>query len=499
MGIIQKQSISGLVIAYAGVVLGFITTGYLMPEYLKEDEIGIIRVIVSYATLLAQFAGLGFSIVALRMFPYFRDAKTKHHGFLGLHMMISFVGFILVMSLFKLYEHFFLAEDLEKSALLNQFFIYIIPLSIFVLLYNIADSYYKALFDAIKGAFYKDVLQRLIILLALLIYINTNYDFEYLVQYYVLAFAIPPLMMFYSLYGQGELNFMPDFDFLNPKLKKQISSVALFGMLTSFSGILVINIDVLMIERYLSLSDVGIYTITFFFGSLVKVPARPLTRISGIVIAESFKKNQLSEIDLIYKKSSINLTSIALWVFLGLMVNSENIIHQIGENYRPGLYVIFFIGLSNVIELSSGVVNQIIFNSKYYKYSSHFILVFVIILIISNLILIPIYGILGAAIATLLSKSIFMLLKVIFVKVKMNLTPFTWKTTLPFVFAIFAYFVQLLLNPFTNYLVDILIRSILVSLLFIIPIIAFHISEDINTWLKQSIIGLKKRVKKPRD
>lgn len=469
-----------------------------MPEYLKEEEIGLIRVIVSYATLLAQFAGLGFSIVALRMFPYFRDPKTKHHGFLGLHMLISLIGFILVMGLFKLYEYFFMADDISNTPLLDEFFVYIFPLSVFVILYNIADSYYKALFDALKGAFYKDVIQRLIILIALLIYVIINYDFEYLVKYYVLAFAIPPLMMYFSLYKRRELGLLPDFNFLTPNLKKQISSVALFGMLTSFSGILVINIDVLMIERYLSLSDVGIYTITFFFGSLVKIPARPLTRITGIVIAESFKKNEMEEINTIYKKSSINLTTIAIWVFLGLMVNSENIILQIGENYRPGLYVVFFIGLSNVIELSAGVVNQILFNSNYYKYSSHFILGFAILLIISNLILIPIYGILGAAIATLLAKSIFILSKVIFVKIKMGLFPFSWKTILPLLFALLGYFIQSFIDPFNNYIIDIIIRSIIVSILFLIPVIFFQISEDINTWLKQSIITLKNKVNLPK-
>ena len=246
-----------------------------------------------------------------------------------------------------------------------------------------------------------------------------------------------------------------------------------------------------MIERYLSLSDVGIYTIAFFFGSLVKIPARPLTRISGIVIAESFKRNEMTEIDSIYKKSSINLSTIAIWVFLGLIVNSENIIHQIGENYRPGLYVIFFIGLSNVIELSTGVVNQIIFNSKYYKFSSHFILVFVILIIISNALLIPYYGILGAAMATLFAKSIFMMGKVAFVYYKMKLFPYKMTTILPVIFALLAYFLQLLFPPMSHYILDILIRSIGVSIVFMIPILWLEVSSDMNQWLSKLIKSMK--------
>ena len=72
-----------------------------MPKYLAEEQIGLLRVIVSYSTLLAQFAGLGFSIVAVRMFPYFRDSKTHHHGFLSLFLIASLV---VALSVFRLIE-----------------------------------------------------------------------------------------------------------------------------------------------------------------------------------------------------------------------------------------------------------------------------------------------------------------------------------------------------------------------------------------------------------
>lgn len=498
MGIIQKQSIYGLILSYLGVILGFITTGYLMPEFLHEEEIGLLRVLVSYATLIAQFAGLGFSIVAVRMFPYFRDPKTNHHGFLGLFLLISLLGWLLMMILFHFYEKLFMTKDFIESPMLSQYFSWIIPLSLFVLLYNITDAFYRSTYNALKGAFLKEVIQKIFVLFVVLLYIFHIYPFSSLVQFYIFAFAIPPLLMFYSLWRQKELKLIPDFKFLKPELRKQIGNVALFGMLTSFSGILVINIDVLMIQKYMTLSDVGIYTITFFFGTLIKIPARPLTRISGIVIAESFKNNDNKNIDLIYKKSSITLLTIASWVFLGLLINQENIIDLIGENYRPGLYVIFFIGLSNVLELSTGVVNQILFNSKYYRYSSHFIFIFVILVIISNLILIPLYGIIGAALATFISKTLYMMIKVVFVKIKLGFSPYSWKTLIPLFFVILVYFVQLLIPTLNNFIIDIILRSTLVSILFLVPIIWLQVSLDINHWLTKIFNTIKNKVNQPK-
>lgn len=495
MGIIQNQSIKGLIYSYIGVVVGFITTGYLMPRYLLPDEVGLLRVLVSYAVLLAQFSGLGFSIVAVKMFPYFRDPATKHHGFFGLFSLISLIGFSIVITIFGIYSYFFMAEDFNQSPLLRNYFYWIIPLTFFVLLYNIADAYYRALFDAIKGTILKDVVQRILILTALVLFILQLYTLGDLILYYSLAFSIPPLLMYYHLTRDHQIGWFPDLKFIDKDLKKKIWNVAVFGLLSSFSGILVLNIDVLMVERYLGLTQAGLYTITFFFGTLIMIPARPLTRISSIIIAEAFKKDDITEVDMIYKKSSINLTSIAILVFLGLAINMENIMTMIGEEYRPGYAVILLIGFSNVIEMSSGVINQIIFNSRFYRFSSYFILIFAILIIVSNIFLIPMYGIMGAALATLIAKSIYILIKLFFVKIKIGLSPYSLKTILVFLIGLLTYYIQSFILPFDNYIIDIIIRSSTVTLIFSILIYLLNISPDINKWTLDMLNYLKNRIK----
>ncbi|HEY9113717.1 MAG TPA: hypothetical protein VIN10_03400, partial [Bacteroidales bacterium] len=95
MGIIQKQSISGTIYSYIGVLLGFVITGLLFPRVFTTDEVGLLRVLISYSTLLAQFAGLGFSAVTVKLFPFFHSEKKNHHGFLGLVSLVSLFGFLL--------------------------------------------------------------------------------------------------------------------------------------------------------------------------------------------------------------------------------------------------------------------------------------------------------------------------------------------------------------------------------------------------------------------
>ncbi len=102
MGIIKKQSISGTIYSYVGVVLGFITAGLLYPLIFSTEEIGLLRILVSYSLLFAQFAGLGINTVTVKLFPYFRDYERKHNGYLGLALLVSAVGLVIAISAFLL-------------------------------------------------------------------------------------------------------------------------------------------------------------------------------------------------------------------------------------------------------------------------------------------------------------------------------------------------------------------------------------------------------------
>lgn len=43
MGVIEKQSLRGMIHLFCGVILGFITTGLLFPKILDAKEIGLLK------------------------------------------------------------------------------------------------------------------------------------------------------------------------------------------------------------------------------------------------------------------------------------------------------------------------------------------------------------------------------------------------------------------------------------------------------------------------
>ena len=83
--------------------------------------------------------------------------------------------------------------------------------------------------------------------------------------------------------------------------------------------------------------------------------------------------------------------------------------------------------MSKLIIMVFGYSSELISLSKYYKFNVLTILILAIIGIILNIILIPVFGLTGAAAASLTSIIIFNIIKYIFIKIKFGISPFTIK------------------------------------------------------------------------
>ena len=487
MGVIQKQSISGTIYSYLGVLLGFITVGWLFPRILSTGQVGLLRILVSYSVLFAQFASLGINSVSVKLFPYFRNSEEKHHGFLGIALLVSLAGFILSTGIYLLLKPLFISQASEKSSLFTTYFYYVVPLILFTLLFSIFDTYYRVLYNAVKGIVYKEVVQRLLILAAILLYFFKLIDFQWLVILYVLAFISPSLFLMGTLIRDKLFFVKPDFDFIDKKMAREMINVAFFGILASFSGVLVLNIDVIMVNHYLGLGEAGIYTIAFFFGTLILVPMRTMGKISSVVIADAWKINDRKTIMDIYRKSSISLSVIGFLLFIGIWGNLGNIFHIVGKDYTAGKYVILFIGLANLSDLFLGVSPHIILNSKHYRWLSYLLFVFAILLVVTNILLIPRYGITGAALASLISKYIYNSLKFLFLYKKFRFQPFNYKHLEIILFAAISWYLSTFIPVLSHFLIDLIVRSLCISVVFLVPVYFFKVSEDINRKTKQLI------------
>jgi O-antigen/teichoic acid export membrane protein len=179
------------------------------------------------------------------------------------------------------------------------------------------------------------------------------------------------------------------------------------------------------------------------------------------------------------------------YVMLCIFVNINQLYELVPKEYAGGIMVVFMIGISKYFDLILGNNNAIIFNSKYYRMVLFLGLMLVFLTITLNMFFIPRYGIIGSAFATLLSITLYSLAKLLFVVKRMHLYPFTNQTLysigITVVLFVLFYFWQFPFHP----IISIVIKSVLVTVLYVYINYKFVISVEINQALDVVLNKLK--------
>lgn len=478
MGIIVRQTIKGSIWSYGGVILGFVTTTYLYTEYLTPDIVGLFSILIAYSNLTGRFAGLGFQGVTNRFFSYFRDKSKGHNGFLFIGLIFHLIGFFLFLLLYFLFSPLLVTSNIDKSPLFASYIYLLIPLTLANLIFLFLDTYNKVLYNAVFGTFLQEFLQRVFIFLLILLFAFQIINIHHLIIGFTIAISFKAIVILVFLWKKGELNLKPDFSLLDNKMRKDIINYALFSLI-SFGTLIVYNIDKIFINHFLDLKNTGVYTIAFYFGSLVSMPSRSLLRISGALVADAFKINDLEKIKDIYYKSCLNQLIIGGFLFIGIWSNIDNILIILGDDYLESKWVIFFIGIGYLVDMVTGANGTIISLSKYYRISLIFLVILVLLVIILMLILIPIWGIVGAAIAIAISLLINNMMRFVFLYHKYKFQPYDYRYLAIVAIYLFIYFISGLF-PQKQVYFDILIRGGIIVILSIIIFWIFPISKDLR-------------------
>ncbi len=310
----------------------------------------------------------------------------------------------------------------------------------------------------------------------------------------MLIFCLPAVVLALLLAKDKQLSFMPNLGYLEKGMIFSLVSVSFYGIINSASGILTLNIDRIMISEIIGESNglqmTGIYTTAFFFGTVIVLPSRALMKISTAFISDAWRSNDIEALNVIYKKTSLIQFIIGSLLIIGIWANIDNILDILKDEYRPGKYVILFIALSFLIDMCTGAGASILGNSKDYKVHSLFMIILVVMVIIFNFLFIPVYGISGAAFATLLAKFIYNLIRFIYLKKRFNMQPYDYRFLLVAAISILSftvgYFIPSIrfennIFPYFDVIIDLCVRSLSILIVFMTLTLSLKISEDINS------------------
>ncbi|GAB3540728.1 lipopolysaccharide biosynthesis protein [Spirosoma fluminis] len=498
MGIIKRQTIQGTIFTYAGIVIGFVTMGLLLPKILTPNQNGLIGLLIALSIILTQFSNLGINGAGGRYFPYFRDYERGHGGFLLLATVVSLVGFGLSVLLLLLFRPYIVAENAQKSALFVQYYYLLIPFTFFTLFFNLFDNYAKLLYDSVTGTFLQQFLQRLLFLFAVVVYWADWIMFPTLLILWMGSYFVQMALMLVKVIRDGHFTLDVKHLQLTPELRRELFRYAALTLLTGLSSQVILHIDKYMVNDALGLAQTGIYSISANFGTVIAAPATMLYKVSTVVIADSWKTNDLNNIASIYRKSCLSQLVIGTLVFIGIAANLPSVFEILPKGYEAGYYVILWIGLGKLIDMATGVNGTILATSRYYAYDSLFFILMVVVTILTTRALIPVFGLEGAAIGAAIATALFNTARTGFVWFKFGLQPFTWRNAAVIAIGLLVWVIAVqapyLSGTMWRVGLDVALRSAFITVAFGALIYFLNISPDINQLVSGAWMNRRKSV-----
>ncbi|MEZ4960014.1 MAG: polysaccharide biosynthesis C-terminal domain-containing protein [Saprospiraceae bacterium] len=496
MGVVKRQGIKQSIVTYIGVVLGMVNVLFIYPAFLREAEIGIINYVREIAAMLSLFVFLGSTELIIRFFPYFRDDEKKHNGFLFLLLAITGTGCLLLLAAFLIFKEQFYTyfSDKEDPGLYLQFIAFIPAFTVLISFGNLFLLYASNFQRIVIPAAFNEFLPKIGLPLLVIAYFLKLIPFNLIFWGSLAIYAAMMIGQIWYVRHLGHFHIRPDFTLLKKPMVKEMAHYSLYGFVggigSRFSSEFV---NIFMVGTLSTLTNTGIYAIAYFISNVVDVPKKAISRIVSPLLADKWKEGKLGEIAELYHKTSLNQLIVGLWLFLAIWVSIDQLFEIMpnGESFISGKYVVFILGLARIVDMVTGTNSEIISFSKYYRYNFFLILFMAVIHITANLLLIKQFGLVGVAMATLISLTLFNLAKLILIQWKMGMQPFTRQTAVTFLLAGVAFgavhFIPSTGIPFF----DVAIRSGGLTLVFFALIWYFKVSPDVNSLMEKGLAAAR--------
>ncbi|GAB3168013.1 lipopolysaccharide biosynthesis protein [Telluribacter humicola] len=488
MGIIIRQGFKSSIVTYIGVLIGMFNMLILYNRFLSQEQLGLYAsTLLTFPIIYMSLSLLGVPSVAVRFHSQFQDegARRQLFTFLLVTPLVGLTAFVLLYLLFKpLYLDFYM----DHSPLLVRYYYVFIPLTVGMVYLSVLEAYSRISLRIAVPSLIREVGLRLFNSVIVLLFGYHFITFDQMVSMTIVSYALAILFMLYYIHRQGRLYTRLDFGFVRHPAFREMYRYGLWVLMGGASAALLPHIEKVLLPGFEGgLGNTAIFDIASRIALVIAIPRNSIVMISAPIISEAYQRNDIQHIDTIYKKSSLNLFIIGSFLLLGIWGNIDSIFTLIpkSEIYAQGKWVVLLIGLGRVVDMMTGLNSEILVNSKYYRYDIFFMILFTGLLLVSNLFLIPRYGYNGAAAAAFLSVLIYNILKLLFIRQKMHIQPFTVGTLKVVVLILVTYLVlQLIPAPATRELIPILLdmalRSVLITVLFGGGIIFWNVSEDIS-------------------
>jgi O-antigen/teichoic acid export membrane protein len=499
MGLVQRETLKTTILSSLGLVLGYVNKAVLFLILLSPEQVGLVNLTVTVGLLFSQFANLGTIYSVWRFFPFFRNQERGHYGFLLLNMLIVLFGVIIMSIVVFIFRDTIVYLYQDKSELFVDYYLWIIPIGIAHVYYVLFDNYLRGLHKNTFSVFLNEIVLRIVVtVLLLLLYVKWIGFHEFFIFHALLYFLPTVVLLFYLIRG-GELKLSIQSIKISKRFRRLIFYFSGFSYINTLAVLLVISMDAMMIAHYISLKATAIYTTVIYITSAVMVPYRSLIRVSSPLVALHWKNRDMPALQNLYAKSSSVGLYFALLSFSVIWFPVKEIFSFIPQ-YSEGIYVFLFIMIGRMVDMFCGLNGTIFSTSRKYKFDLIFSVFLCATVFYLNMLLIPNYGVVGAAISTSLAYVIYNVLRCWYIYHYYKLHPLNQQQLFLLVyfagFYVLMYTLDIYLFQFIEFsspVFPIIYKWILIFAALIIPVFYLNLEKESTQYIRNFIVNFKNK------
>lgn len=491
MSIVVRQSIYNILSTLVAIAIGALNTIVFFPLAVGVQSYGILMILLAQSNLIQPVFSFGLQHAIIKFFSAAPSQKEQDKLLL---FSLFFPLVIILPSAFVFFGNYeaivsFLSS---KNKGLADFIYLIFVIAISTAYFEIFYSWARVQKKTVVGNFMKEVYQRILISLLLLGYFLKWYDFTGFIHALIFGYYLRlAIMVGYSL-----SLYRPKIHFSLPQNISSLSTYMLLIFLSAFGASVIIDIDASMLGKLVEEKYVAYYKVAIFIAALIDAPMRALLQIVSPLVAEALNYNKAQELGALFRKSSVNLLLVAGLFFVLINANIDDLyafIYYLNgkEGFVLAAPVVLYISVSKLFTATTGCVNTIITNSKYYYVVPFLSIGSAAAVVMLNLLLIQRFGFVGAAMATFLVITFFNGIKVFFVWRQFGLSPFIREVyiLLGVIFGLYACF-SFLVFPFSAF-INLILKSSLILLIYLLICYYLQLSDQVNSVLDTGIKKLR--------
>ena len=427
-----KKIVKGSSIVFIGIFISkFLAYVYrLLIARVGPEQYGLFSIALGLTGILVTISVLGLNLGLMRYIPFFKGKEDNEKILLTIRESLKLTAAI---SLFFSILVFFLSEKISIGLFNNHELIPILKimsLSIFFgtltfMLYDLMIAFQKAKYHVLIKNFFENAIK--IVLTFILIYIigigalgaAYGYLFSLIISLFVAIYMVNKYVFRFitikKIYG-------------GIKIRKELVSYSMPLMFSDLSISIIVWTDTLILGHFRSATEVGIYNAALPTAHLMYLIPYALMMLFLPVLTESYSKGEKEVLNSIYLRVTkwiffTNLMLVSFFVLFSRIIMKN----LFGQEYISGNIVLIILSLGLFLGYLIEPTERMF---MIFKKTKTIFLITISVLVSSlslNFMLIPIYGMIGAAIAAAITQILIFLLYAVSGYIITKINPFKFK------------------------------------------------------------------------